>query len=257
MSNFKENWKFFWKNVWEAIKGAILPLIMYFAASSCVFMVTLQEDMCGKLAEGLNGARIAWIVGAALVALVYHGFISYANGGTGYEMLVSGNMKRMTSGNMKISSHKEEKEYRPWRGVAASALISLFVVAAGILMGANQSIIDPAMANAKDDIDMSTGMVVLVFIIFLLSGWTVMPFFFTNMVATINGTATISYYWSCLFALLPLIVGGVFYVIGAYGKRAKAIKAQELADKASKEQVEKPKKINYGGLPGTKPKKRK
>ena len=60
-----------------------------------------------------------------------------------------------------------------------------------------------------------------------------------------------------MVALLPLIVGGVFYVIGAYGKRAKAIKAQELADKASKEQVEKPKKINYGGLPGTKPKKRK
>lgn len=252
MAKFKELWTTFWKNVWECIKGSILALIMYFAASSCVFMVTLQEDMCGKLAEGFNGSRIAWIVGAALVALVYHGFISYANGGQGYEMLVSGNMKRIASGGMKISTHKEEKEYRPWRGFVCGAIISIFTVLSGILMGANQSVVDQAMISAKDEIDMATGLIVMVFIIFLLSGWSVMPFFFLNM-----GGASVSYYWSCLFGILPILVGGIFYIVGAYGKRAKAIKAQELADKASKAQMEKPKKINYGGLPGTKPKKKK
>ena len=92
---------------------------------------------------------------------------------------------------------------------------------------------------------------------FLPVSWSIMPFFFANVVSTLNGAATISYYWTCLFAILPLLVGGIFYVVGAYGKRAAAIKAQELADKTSKEQTEKPKKVNYGGLPGTKPKKKK
>ena len=68
--------------------------------------------------------------------------------------------------------------------------------------------------------------------------------------------AAVSYYWSCLLGILPIAICGAFYIIGAYGKRAKAIKAQELADKASQAQAEKPKKINYGGLPGTKPKKK-
>lgn len=250
MATFKETWTTFWKNVWESIKGSLLALIMYFAASSCVFMVTLQEDMCGKLAEGLNGTRIAWIVGAALVAMVYHGFISYANGGIGYEMLVSGNMKRIASGGMKISSHKEEKEYRPWRGFVCGAVIAIFTVLAGILMGANQAVIDAEMSKGEN-VQLGTGLVVMVFIIFLLCGWSVMPFFFLNM-----GGASVSYYWSCLLGILPIAICGAFYIIGAYGKRAKAIKAQELADKASQAQAEKPKKINYGGLPGTKPKKK-
>ena len=37
----------------------------------------------------------------------------------------------------------------------------------------------------------------------------------------------------------------------------KFLRKQEEADRASKAVLEKPKKINYGGLPGTKPKKKK
>ena len=59
------------------------------------------------------------------------------------------------------------------------------------------------------------------------------------------------------FALLPIIVTGVMYIVGAYGKRNKTIRAQELADKAAAVEQAKVKKINYGGLPGTKPRKRK
>ena len=44
--------------------------------------------------------------------------------------------------------------------------------------------------------------------------------------------------------------------MGAYSKRAKVAKEQALADRKSAEQMAKPKKINYGGLPGTKPNKK-
>ena len=72
-----------------------------------------------------------------------------------------------------------------------------------------------------------------------------------------NLTGYASYYLSCLFALIPIGVHGGFYIAGAYAKRNKAIRQQILADKAAEVEANKPKKINYGGLPGTKPKKRK
>ena len=58
------------------------------------------------------------------------------------------------------------------------------------------------------------------------------------------------------FAIV-LILELVMYILGAYGRRNKVIREQEIADKAAKAEAEKVKKINYGGLPGTKPKKRK
>ncbi|MBQ8374332.1 MAG: hypothetical protein IJX98_02015 [Clostridia bacterium] len=256
MTSFKEKWQFFWKNVWESFKSSLLAMIMFFAASSCVFLVTLQEDMCGKLSEGLNFARWAWIIGAAVVAMLYNGFIAYANGGQGYEMLVSGNMKRMSAERlgtpMKMSSHKEEKEYRDWKGFVSGAWIGLIVLLSGLFMGANGDQINLAMADLDNDVTLGTGTVIMVFIVFLLSGWSVMPFFFANM-----GGFAVSYYWSCFLALAPILVTGIFYIVGAYGRRNKAIKAQEQADAASRAQQQKPQKINYGGLPGTKPNKKK
>ena len=47
------------------------------------------------------------------------------------------------------------------------------------------------------------------------------------------------------------------YIVGAYGKRKKRLREQEIADKEAAREANKEKKINYGGLPGTKPKKRK
>ena len=67
----------------------------------------------------------------------------------------------------------------------------------------------------------------------------------------------ISYFLTCLFALVPIAVSGGFYIAGAYARRAKAVRQQLIADKAAEAEVNRVKKINYGGLPGTKPKKRK
>ena len=67
----------------------------------------------------------------------------------------------------------------------------------------------------------------------------------------------VNYYLSCLFVLIPIIVTGVFYIGGAYGRRNKRLREQLIAEKAAQAEANKVKKINYGGLPGTKPKKRK
>ena len=69
----------------------------------------------------------------------------------------------------------------------------------------------------------------------------------------------VSYYYSLFFAFIPILVSGGVYIAGAYARRNKAIRQQQLAELAAKaeEEKKKNKKINYGGLPGTKPKKRK
>ena len=115
METVKELWIKFWKNVWETLKSSFIALLMYFGVSSIVFMSTFQ----GELKAGMTGERAAWIFGGIAVGLIYHGFTMFAMGGQGYEMLVSGNMKRRSAEalgtSMKISSHKEEKEFRYWR----------------------------------------------------------------------------------------------------------------------------------------------
>lgn len=252
MDRLKEIWVTFWKNVWQTLKSSFIVLLMYFGVSSVVFMTTFK----GTLTDGLTGTRAAWVFGGAAVAFAYQAVMMFATGGQGYEMLVSGNMKRRSAqamgSTMKISSHKEEKEFRYWKGFASSWSIVLFVLVTGLVFGANQTEIDKIMASGDEKEVMSIGLGVVVLILMLLSGWSVLPFFYLNL-----GGVYVSYYWSILVAVLPVIVGGVFYIIGAYAERNKAIRKQEEADRASKAVLEKPKKINYGGLPGTKPNKKK
>lgn len=264
MAKMKEVMKTFWSNAWELIKNSFLAMLFYGMASSICFMATLNEEWTGKLADGFNSSRVLWIVIAGIIAVAYNGILSYANGSKGYEMLVSGNMKRMSAERlgttMKISSHKEVQEYRVWKGFVSGVIIAVFTVLFGVLMAANadkinvalDSIYQISVTGESSGTVVDTGTGVLLIGSLLMSGWSLLPFVFVNLAG-----GSVSYMWACLFAVLPILVSGVFYIVGAYGKRAKTFKAQEEADRAAAAEENKPKKINYGGLPGTKPKKRK
>ena len=261
MTKVKEVLKTVWANVLETLKGSAMLILFYGMMSSICFMGTMNEEWTGAVSEGFNGSRIAWIVIVALLAVAYNGFLAYAYGGKGYDMLVSGNMKRLSAqqlgSSFKISSHKEVQEYRDWKGFAFGAVVGVFTILFGILMGANgdkinEALIALATAEEGTKVSIASSTSIPLLISMLLSGWSVMPFVFMNI-----GGAAVSYYWSCLFALIPIIASGIMYIVGAYAKRGKALKAQEEADRSAAAEAAKPKKINYGGLPGTKPRKRK
>ena len=260
MANFKKKFKAIMVHVWETIKSSFLAMLFYGIASSICFMGTLNTEWTGPLSDGLTGGRVAWVVIAAIVAAGYNGIVSFANGGKGYEMLVSGNMKRLSAerlgSEMKISAHKECQEYRDWKGFAAGGVVAVFTLLFGILMGANADGINEVLHRLTLESTeglpaINTGTTVIMFVCLLLDGWALIPFVFANL-----GGATVSYYWGCLFAIIPVAVSGAFYIIGAYAKRSKTVKAQAEADRAAAAEANKPKKINYGGLPGTKPKKK-
>ena len=248
MSTFKKKMKKFGRQVWELFKGSVPAMLMYFCAGTVMMMLTMKE-------EGFvwNTSKLIWSIVCVAVAVGYNALISYAQGGNGYEMLVSGNMKRHSADEFgegyKISTHKEAKEYRVWKGFAIGGFTAIFTIIGGIIFGANGEVVNSLYTGEQQNLGVGFGILLIACI--LLSGWSLLPVFFMNA----NGIA-VSYFVSIAFAIIPIAMTGVMYIVGAYGKRNKTIRAQELADKAAAAEAAKPKKINYGGLPGTKPKKR-
>lgn len=241
----KEKLKFILGYVWTLFKASFLPSIMYFCAGSILMMLIIKGEKIDW-----TSSDITWTVICILGGVAYNAVAAWANGGTHYEMLVSGNVKRAAYdayGNpYKISGHKTAKEYRVWKGFAMGAFTSLVPIVFGILLGANQDAVT---------VDQPTrGMGTLLLLAFFFSGWTVLPFYCMNKTGV-----EVSYYHSLWLALIPILVTGGLYIAGAYARRNKAIRQQQLADLAAKaeEERQRNKKINYGGLPGTKPKKRK
>ena len=246
MAKAKQKFKKFGRYVWEIVKAGLPATFMYLCAGLIMFMLICKTDAEGtELKIVWKTSTIAWSIVAIVAAVAYNALICWAHGGSHYEQLVSGNVKRSTEdlyGNAyKISSHKEAKEYRVWKGFTFGIITSLFSIAAAIVFGVMQAEID-AEAN------FNAATMIMTFI----SGWSVLPFFAAN----VNG-ASFNYFVTIAFAAVPVVVSGVAYIVGAYMRRAKTIRQQQIADQASKAAETKEKKINYGGLPGTKPKKRK
>ncbi len=243
-NQLKNNLKKFGRYTWEFIKSAILPMIMYACAGTIIMMLTMKEEVVWK------GSTIAWTVVIIVAAAAYHALVSWANGARQYEMLVSGNVTRSAYdayGNpYKMSSHREVKEYRVWKGFVSGGIVALFPLIFGIIFGCNQAKITSG--------EYGKGLGILLLASFLISGWSVLPFYCMNAVGI-----SASYFLSILFVILPVGISGGFYIAGAYARRNKAIRLQLLAEKAEADEAAKKanKKINYGGLPGTKPKKRK
>ncbi len=246
MSNFKTKWKVFWRIVGECFMRSLTPSVMFFVAGLVLLM--LQSKNFGL------SAQMAWAALCAVVALAYNGFLMWICGGNHYEMLVSGNLKRrsaMQSGSeLNMASYKFQKEYRPWKGFAIGAFVSLLLIVGSIVLGCNQTAIVEAATN--EEVTLTTGLAAVSLIFYCLAGWVLLPILELN----IAGTA-VSFFVGCAFALLPICVSGGFYIGGAYGRRNKTVRQQEIAARAAEEEATRPKKINYGGLPGTKPKKRK
>ena len=243
MATVKKKMKAFFKYVWTLFKSSVPAGLMYLCAGLILMMLTMR----GTELEW-NTKAIAWTVVCNLVVMGYNFLMAWANGTMHYEMLVSGNVKRMSmdeyGGGLKMSSHKEMQEYRIWKGFAIGGFMAIMPLLFGILLGVNQA--DIHTGNA------SRGIAWLILLSFLFSGWASIPFYLMNACGI-----AVSYFWVCSFALFPIAITGAGYIAGAYAKRNKNMREQLIAQRAAEAEANKPKKINYGGLPGTKPKKKK
>lgn len=232
----------FLRTLRECLVHSLVPLFMYLSMSGMLLVVISRNaDDAGNVAQGT--VLTASII-CGLIAAAYNALMAWGCGGTHFEQLVSGNMKRRSAeelgSDLTITGYKAHKEYRPWKGFVIGLFIALPVLAGGLLFGNYQQEI---LAGTTSK---AAGVWIVIFM--FLAGWATIPFRYLN-----------APYWgvSATFALIPVIVTGVFYIVGAYSRRASVAKKQALTDRKSAEQTQKPKKINYGGLPGTKPNRRK
>lgn len=241
MSNFKKEAGKVWRTVRECLLHALVPIFMYLAMSG-ILLIVLQKHAGEDGAVSRSTVLTASII-CGVIAVAYNALMSWGCGGTHFEQLISGNMKRRSAAelgsDLTITGYKEHKEYRPWKGFLMGFFVCLPVVVAGLLFGKFQPVIESGTTGK--------GAAIALLIFEFFAGWAVMPFQYLH---------ASNFYMSILFALIPFVVSGVFYIVGAYSKRAKVAKQQALADRKSAEQTAKPKKINYGGLPGTKPNKK-
>ncbi len=246
--SFKKKMQKFGRYTWELIKSALPTLLMYVCMSLIALMLMMGKEM------KFEPVRVVWWAVCLVAVIAYNAVMSYGQGGMGFEMLVSGNLRRMTDQDLengyKMSRYKLVKEYRPWKGFVVGGILAIFPIVSGIIFGCNQTLIDGIFKQTAQNPNPGFAWLFLIFL--ALSGWSSMLFILLN--ATTG--ASISYFIGIAFALVPILVSGFMYIAGAYGKRRKTLRAQELADKASQIPPA-PKKINYGGLPGTKPKKKK
>ena len=236
--------KEFFKQFKSLLKMAVPSLLMYVSAGGILIMLTLKDELAW------DNQKLTWTLVCGLAAIGYNVLVSLMHGTDGYDMLVTGNVQRrsldIVEGGYKMSKYRPEKEYRVWKGFVSACFIGVLTLLAGVLMGVNQASIDAMALTGKSSF--------FVVLCGLLSGWCVLPLYYLN----VSG-AGISYFWVLAFALIPIVVTGVCYIVGAYRKRGKELKKQAIADKMEQDRLarEQQKKINYGALPGTKPRKRK
>lgn len=243
MANVKKTMKRVGRYTWDMFKASIPSAFMFFCASAILMMITMQGEKITWTTSSL-----VWTLVCGGAACAYAALIGWATGGNHYEMLVSGNVKRMSAvsidGGYKMSSHKESKEYRVWKGFAIGGFTAIYSIILGIVFGCCQARIDAGLNGGA--------FAIFVLFSFLISGWSILPFYYLNATGVY-----VSYFLSCLCALLPVLVTGGFYIWGAYSRRNKAIRQQIIAERAAEAEANRERKVNYGGLPGTKPKKRK
>lgn len=244
MNKVKQFFKTILAYWWQFFKSSFPAAMMYFCAGTAMLLLSTDGGENFKW----NNEKLVWTIICTVVAVGYNGLAMWGIGGGHYDMLVTGNVKRMSSydvdGGYKMSRHKYVQEYRPWKGFVIGAFIGFFMIYFGIVFGIAQKSID---TNTQ-----SRFVAAMMLLSFIFSGASFFPFYCLN-----QSGIYVSYYWGCACAIVPIVVTGVFYILGAYRKRNKKIREQIIADRMAQEEAKREKKINYGGLPGTKPKKRK
>ncbi len=231
--------------VWEMFKSSMLPSIMYCCGGWIVMVLSLRGEQITW-----TDTKLTWSIVCVAVAAVYQMITAWACGGGQYEMLASGNIKRAsysaTGTEYRINSHKVAKEYRVWKGFVIGAMTSFLPAIILIILGCNQ--------EAVHATELTKGTSVLLLIAIFFCGWAVIPFYCMNAAGIY-----VSYFVGLALCAIPIIVNGGMYIAGAYARRNKNARLRMLEDKAAEEEAARRAnpKINYGGLPGTKPRKRK
>ncbi len=193
------------RTAWECLRRAVVPFVMYLTMS---FLL-----LACMLLEGKNDA-LMYVLGVAciLAAAAYNAYLAYVSGQKHYDAYLIGRLHRQNA-RLGISSgkqHRVEREYRAWKGFLIGLFVGIPVLICGLIAGGNPQSTSGALS-----------MVMLI----MFAGWAIVPIYWLN----------VNIYFSLLFIVLPVVVTGVTYIVGAM--RQKAVKQAEKERMARVEEL--------------------
>lgn len=207
-------WQLFWRLQKEGWRRAVTPALMYFFMS--LLLLASQAVTIVWLSIALGVVCIAG-------GIFFNAHLVFHFGSIHYDTFLTGQLYRLREeeGVEASPDHHIEKEYRPWKGFFIGALIGLPVLILGILAGAFEG------TGAGDG---------ALWAFVMLAGCAIMPVsWLRNYVPSLAG---LSYFWTILTVLVPILVSGVFYILGAYAnkrKRAQKEAREEAVRRAAEE----------------------
>lgn len=209
-------WKLFWRIQKECWRRMITPYLMYLFMS--ILMLATQA---------ISNTVLKIVLGSVcmLGGMAFNAHLLYSYGAIHFDAYLTGCLHRKNAayGIVSGGDHRVEREYRWWKGFYIGFLVGIPVIIFGLLAG---SYYGQTVGNAAG-----------VFLI-MFAGWAIIPISWLR----------VSFYWSLFMILIPVIVSGGFYILGAYrekrkkemqAKRSEAVAAAAVAAKAElKEQTE-------------------
>ena len=208
-------WQLFWRIQKESWRRTITPALMYFFMSLLLLAAQAIEIVWLQIVLG-----IVCIAGG----IFFNAHLLFHFGAAHDDVLRSGILyrKREEEGIAISPDHHVEKEYRPWKGFYIGFLMGLPVIILGILSGALEG-------------TTAGGYLAGAFV--MLADCAIVPFtWLRNYVPSMSG---LSLYWTILTIVVPILVSGLFYILGAYRNRRKLAEkeAREAAVKRAAEEA--------------------
>lgn len=190
-------WQLFWRIQRESWRRMVTPSLMYFFMSLIMLSCQAIENMWIQILLG-----IVCIAGGAF----FNGHLCHSYGELHYGEYITGVISRRneTFGIATGTSHRVEREYSPWKGFYIGVLIGVPVILLGVLAGAFMGTEGGSWAAIA---------------LTMFDGWAIIPI--TWIRNYIPGMENTSFYWSILMIALPILLSGIFYILGARSDKRK------------------------------------
>lgn len=216
----------FWRIQGECWRRMVTPYMMYLFMSMLLLATTT-----------IGIGWLEYLLGTVciLIAAAFNAHLAYTTGVYHYDAYLTGNIHRRNraEGIESGGDHRPEREYAPWKGFYIGLLVGLPVI-----LFAGLACIPGAVVNSFGK-----------FFLVMFAGYAIIPvsWIFGGFA---NAPSNVFAY-SMLFVILPVIVTGAFYILGAYlekrrkkvvEERKEAIQNAKNAPKEYHEQTEEQKR---------------
>lgn len=183
-------WQLFWRVQRECWRRMVTPYLMY------LFMSLLLLSLQAMVPEGNEIVAIVLGCVCILGGAFFNAHLLYNTGILHYDNYLTGAVHRKNAalGIQSGGDHRPEREFRPWKGFFIGLLVGVPVIILAVL--------------AHYFYDAAS----LFFIMF--AGWAIAPIAWFGTKE--GGGLLVDPLWSMLFVLLPVLVSGIAYLVGAY-----------------------------------------